>query len=254
MPSAKVALILAAGNGSRLASASHGGPKPLVELNGKPLIEHVMLGARAAGIRRFEVVVGYRANDIRMWAEARRLDGVQIRLVENQDWQKKDNGSSVLKARNLIHEPFLLLMADHVFEPANAAALVRESLVEDGAILAVDHKLRDIFDLDDATKVLLSGRHVAEIGKNLEHYDAADTGMFLCSPNVFRWLELATKNENCSLSDGMRLMARNRRLRAFDIGDGLWQDVDTPGALANAELMFAEPPTSHGALPEFAFV
>ena len=35
---------------------------------------------------------------------------------------------------------------------------------------------------------------------------------------------------NCSLSDGMQRMASQRKLRAFDIGDALWQDIDTPEA------------------------
>jgi len=42
------------------------------------------------------------------------------------------------------------------------------------------------------------------------------------------------KNGNCSLSDGMRLMAMNGAFRAFDIGEGYWQDVDTPEAFEYA--------------------
>ena len=60
MQSAKLALILAAGNGSRIAARSGEGPKPLVYLNGRPLLEHVMTNAREAGIEGFVIVVGYR--------------------------------------------------------------------------------------------------------------------------------------------------------------------------------------------------
>jgi NDP-sugar pyrophosphorylase family protein len=60
MTNAKLALILAAGNGSRLASCSGELPKPLVQLHGKPLLEHVISGAREAGIERFVIVLGYR--------------------------------------------------------------------------------------------------------------------------------------------------------------------------------------------------
>ena len=45
------------------------------------------------------------------------------------------------------------------------------------------------------------------IGKEIEVYDAIDTGMFLCSPTVFDDLERASKDGNCSLSDGMRRLA-----------------------------------------------
>jgi 1L-myo-inositol 1-phosphate cytidylyltransferase len=239
MSSTNLGLILAAGNGRRIANVSGELPKPLVELHGKPLIEHVLLGAQQAGIERFVVVLGYRATAIRRWFAWRRLEGLQITFVQNDEYGK-ENGVSVLKAGHAIHEPFLLLMADHVFEPKTAAALLRHPIIEDGAILAVDHKLDSIFDLDDATKVASNGGYVTDIGKNIRTYDAVDTGMFVCTPAIFRCLELAKQSGNYSLSQGMRLMTDNHRLGAFDIGDGLWQDVDTPEALAHAEMNFPQ--------------
>ncbi len=235
-----LALILAAGNGSRLVTVSGGKPKPLVDFHGRPLIEHILLGAREAGIERFVVVAGFRAEAIRSWLAHHHYYGAQIEVVENPDYKTKANGVSVLQARSAIAEPFMLLMADHIFERETAAALVRQRLEPDGAILAVDSKLECIFDMDDATKVLRSQQYILEIGKQLPRYDAIDTGMFLCSPAVFSALELATFNGDCSLSDGMRLMAEAGKLRAFDIGEASWQDVDTPEALAHAEHMFAE--------------
>jgi NDP-sugar pyrophosphorylase family protein len=62
--------------------------------------------------------------------------------------------------------------------------------------------------------------------------------MFLCSPSIFDVLESAKTEGNCSLSDGMRMLGRAGRLRAFDIGDAAWQDVDTPEALIYAESIY----------------
>jgi NDP-sugar pyrophosphorylase family protein len=58
--------------------------------------------------------------------------------------------------------------------------------------------------------------------------------MFLCSPALFDDLEQASKDGNCSLSDGMRRLAARRLLRALDIGNAFWHDLDTPEALAHA--------------------
>jgi NDP-sugar pyrophosphorylase family protein len=66
-------LILAAGNGSRIAQMSGGVPKPLVPLRGIPLLEHVMTSCQEAGITRFVIVVGYRANLIRRDEAKRKL-------------------------------------------------------------------------------------------------------------------------------------------------------------------------------------
>jgi len=241
MPTTNTALILAAGNGSRLRTVAGSLPKPLVAVNGKPLLEHVLLEARDAGIERFVIVVGYCGDAIRSWVAERRFRGLQIDFVENLDYNKA-NGVSVLKARHLLTKPFLLLMADHIFESETAAALLRQRVENDGTILAVDRKLDCIFDMDDATKVRCIADYIIDIGKQITRYDAVDTGMFICTSALFSALDKATVDGNCSLSDGMRILAANRKLRAFDIGDAVWQDVDTPEALAYGSDIFAEPP------------
>jgi choline kinase len=229
-------LILAAGNGTRIRAVSGGLPKPLVDFRGKPILEHVIRRAHQAGIDRFVIVVGYRSDLIRNWLEGRSL-GVSVTFMENPDYHKA-NGISALKARNEIQDNFLLLMADHIFEPETARALLQRPLASDEVILAVDPNIDRIFDLDDATKVRRDGERIVDIGKDIAHYDALDTGMFLCSPALFDRLESATKDGNCSLSDGMRQLAREQRLRALEIGEGQWQDLDTPEALAHAEGVF----------------
>jgi choline kinase len=237
MQHAKLALILAAGNGSRIAARSGEGPKPLVTLNGKPLLEHVMSNARDAGIERFVIVVGYRGQAIREWYGNHPLPGVQVTWIENPDF-RKDNGISVLCAKKVIHENFLLLMADHIFESETARAVLRQPVGKDEVILAVDRNIGNIFDLDDATKVRLEQNRIVEIGKGLRTYNALDTGMFLCSSALFGWLERAAANGSCSLSDGVRLMAAEGKFRGFDIGDAHWQDVDTPAALDYVQQVF----------------
>ena len=240
MSNTKIALILAAGNGSRLAARSGEVPKPLVQLHGKPLLQHVMSGGHEAGIERFVIVLGYRGHMIQQWYESHPIEGVDVTWVENPDYHK-NNGISALRAKPVIHEPFLLMMSDHIFDPATARALLRHPLRKEEVILAVDRNIDRVFDIDDATKVRLDGDRIIDIGKTLHRYDALDTGMFHCDPVLFSWLEEAMKNGNCSLSDGMRLMAENGTFKAFDIGDGQLQDVDTPAALEFALESFPTP-------------
>jgi len=229
-------LILAAGNGTRLRPVSGALPKPLVDFRGKPILEQVILRAHQAGIDKFVIVVGYRSDLIRSWFDGRSL-GVSVTFVENPDYHKS-NGISALKARNELHDNFLLLMADHIFETETARVLLKERLGPGEVILAVDPNIDRIFDLADATKVRRHGDRIVDIGKEIAEYDALDTGMFLCSPVLFDKLESATRDGNCSLSDGMRQLARERNLRALEIGEANWQDVDTPEALAHAEGVF----------------
>ncbi|HTS05392.1 MAG TPA: NTP transferase domain-containing protein [Candidatus Eisenbacteria bacterium] len=237
MTTVKECLILAAGNGSRIASLSGKAPKPLVPLLGAPLLEHILLSSHAAGIEKFVIVVGHRADAIRRWLADQCFCDIEVTLVENPDYHKA-NGVSALAARHVLRNPFLMLMADHIFEPKTARALLRQPLAADEVILGVDYNVDRIFDLDDATKVSLEGTDIVDIGKDLVRYDALDTGMFLCTPALFERLESAQKNGNCSLSDGMRKLAGERKFKSFDIGDGHWQDVDTPEAFAYTESIF----------------
>ena len=237
----KQCLILAAGNGTRMRPLSAGLPKPLVQFRGRPILEHVILRAREAGVEEFVIVLGYRADLIRHWLESQWSWRASFTFVENPDYHKH-NGISALKARSALHGNFLLLMADHLFEPATASRLLQQRLAPREVILAVDPKIDRIFDIDDATKVRRAGDSIVDIGKEIAEYDALDTGMFLCSPALFDDLKSASKHGNCSLSDGMRRLARDGRLRAMEIGDAQWHDVDTPEALAYAgadSLMYA---------------
>jgi|SRR6516164_2323880 choline kinase len=237
MAAVKECLILAAGNGSRIASLSGSAPKPLVPLFGAPLLEHIVLSSQAAGIEKFVIVVGYRADAIRRWFAERPLGDTSVTLVENAEYHKA-NGVSALAARGLLKNPFLLLMADHIFEPKTAKVLLQKTLGDDEVILGVDYNIDRIFDLEDATKVKVQGEDILDIGKDLGQYNALDTGMFLCGGSLFERLESAKQNGNCSLSDGMRRVCQERKLKAFDVGDGRWQDVDTPEAFAYTESIF----------------
>src|SRR5436305_14086946 len=104
--------------------------------------------------------------------------------------------------------------------------------------VAVDGKLDSIFDLEDAMKVQTRGNRITDIGKNLRDYNAIDIGLFVCPLEIFDYLERVKSRSgtnDCSLADGVRLMAGDDKVRAIDIGDGWWQDVDTPSMLRHAE-------------------
>jgi len=238
MLTSNVAVILAAGLGTRLSIISGFLPKPLVTFEGIPLLEHVMSRAKQAGIERFVIVTGHQGHMVRRWFARSPLRRTPVTWVENPEYHKK-NGISLLQARSAVNGPFLLLMSDHIFEPDTAASLLQQPLPQNEAILAVDRKLDSIFDMDDATKVVCMGGYVRLIGKDLTRYDAVDTGMFLCTPAVFEALDAVKKDGNCSLSDGMQDMASNRKLRAYDIEDAIWQDIDTPEMLDFAQVQLS---------------
>lgn len=230
------AVILMAGEGSRLRGADKIFLKPFVPLLGRPLISYALNTLLRAGIETLNFVVGYESE--RMITQVRPLipSGASASFIENRDWQKQ-NGISLLAAADHVAKPFLLTMSDHLFDDAIVDRLL-DSFTPDFLNIAVDRKLDSIFDLEDAMKVQTRGNQVTDIGKELRHYDAIDTGLFVCPLEIFDYLERAKSRslqKDCSLADGVRLMAGDDMVRAIAIGDGWWQDVDTPEMLWQAE-------------------
>src|ERR1700739_2846560 len=123
MLTGNVAVILAAGLGTRLSVISGFLPKPLVTFEGIPLLEHVMSRAKQAGIERFVIVTGHQGHLVRRWFARSPLPHTPVTWVENPEYHKK-NGISLLQARSAVNGPFLLLMSDHIFEPDTAASLL----------------------------------------------------------------------------------------------------------------------------------
>ena len=56
------AVLLAAGRGTRMRELTNELPKPMIEVRGKPILQHIVEGLRDAGVTHFLIVVGYRAD------------------------------------------------------------------------------------------------------------------------------------------------------------------------------------------------
>jgi 1L-myo-inositol 1-phosphate cytidylyltransferase len=231
------AVILMAGAGSRLGAPGGAIAKPLVEIGGRPLLSYTLEALEAVGVTTLHVVTGGHGERLAGLVAPLVPETIRFNAIRNEEWQKQ-NGVSVLCAEPHVEAPFILTMGDHLFEPALVETLLARGDRE-VVNLAVDRKIESIFDLDDATKVATDGDHIVDIGKQLQEFDAIDTGVFFCSREIFKYLRRAQVNGDCSLSDGMLLLARDRKARAVDIGDSWWQDVDTPGMLQQAEMMSA---------------
>jgi choline kinase len=162
---------------------------------------------------------------------------VPLQFVVNERYDLK-NGLSVLAAAEFVGDSFLLTMSDHVFGDEVMRRAGGHTPPENGASLVVDYRLDTIFDMDDATKVKERNGLIVEIGKDLHDFDCVDTGLFICTPALMTALRQAVDTSgDVSLSQGVEHLARAGRMSVVDIGDGFWQDIDTPAMLEHAERM-----------------
>lgn len=237
-------LIIAAGRGSRLNALADS--KPLIPVAGVPLIEHIVRRAVTAGATEFVVATGYRSADVAKFLDrlGRAID-VPIVTVENTQWERP-NGLSVLAAAERLNDEFLLLMADHLFDPAIVRALIEGARPDARLTLAVDYRVdHPLIDLDDATKVAIGAEgRIQAIGKALSAYQAIDAGAFRTGSDLLAAIRQSlAEGRQGSLSEGVQVLADQGRAFTIDIGDTWWIDVDDPRAfhLADQHLREASP-------------
>lgn len=234
-PTPLVAVILAAGRGERLQGVVGGGSKPLTPLLGITLLERALLACQAAGVTDCYIVVGYQRKRLESYLTARsQRYRMRLHTVPNPHWEL-GNGTSALSVAPYLQSSFLLLMCDHVFDATILTSLITASPNPEASLLAVDLRIDQIFDLDDATKVQLDDGRITAIGKELQQYNAIDTGLFYCQPTLFKALELANIAGDASLSGGIRQLIKAGTMQALPIGDRFWMDIDTAACLVEAE-------------------
>jgi len=228
-------MIIAAGRGSRVKDICDS--KPLLKLNGIPLIEHVILSVMETGITEFYIVTGFRGDKIKK----RLIDfsgkhPVFIKFINNSQWER-GNGLSVYSADKIINDQFILLMSDHIFDPDILKKLILDGIKDDEIKLAVDKKIVDnsFVDLDDVTKVYEEDGKIVNIGKSLNRYNCFDTGIFFCSPIIFDALKDSISDGDESLSGGIRDLAFKNKALIFDIGDKFWIDIDDENSFSKAK-------------------
>jgi choline kinase len=242
MPSVQHAIILAAGNGDRFKGAV-AESKLVQQVLGVPLIIRTLDTAVRAGISRANIVLGYRADQLRELILREKPAGLTVRFHVNDRWHE-ENGLSVLAAREGSADGrFALLMGDHLFESDTLRCLLAAEARHDETILGIDRRPAPREVAEEATRVRVDrdGR-VLEIGKMIEPYHALDTGLFVSAPALFAALDESCAAGDTTLSGGIRRLAARGLVRGVDIGDRVWCDIDTLADLESAEGLLREQP------------
>jgi len=230
-------VILAAGDGTRLAPLTLHSPKPLVRALGRPLLDYTLEAFVAAGIRDLILVVGYKEECIRRWVADGRRYNARVTYVSNSDYEL-ENATSLYASRHAIAvDSFVLAMADHMISPEILRTLLACDTRKD--TLCVDYHACFMPQLDDATRAYVDAHgYIHCLGKDLVRWNAVDTGVFLFTPAIFDAVEAvrASGNSNPNISQSATwLIEHGDGLRACDVSGMWWTDVDTLEDLRDVE-------------------
>lgn len=159
----RTAILLAAGRGTRLAAAVGGeGPKTLVPIQGRTLLERHTAALAAVGVEHIVLVVGHAAARVRTAAEglAPRY-GVRFSFVENPDYAQTNTVVSQYLARAHLADGCFCLNGDVLF----GEGVLRRLLDADApAALAIDVKRCG----DEEVKAVVCGDRVIRLGKRID--------------------------------------------------------------------------------------
>ena len=110
------AVILAAGRGTRMRDLTQEIPKPMLKVQDKPILQHIMEGLMAAGIRKFCIVTGFRADVVEGYFQDGKKFGCEVSYVRQvvQD----GTGKAPEMARDFVgNDAFLLTYGDILVKP-----------------------------------------------------------------------------------------------------------------------------------------
>ena len=227
------AVLLAAGRGTRMRELTAELPKPMIAVRGKPVLQHILDGLRAAGIQRFLIVVGYRADVVRQHFGDGAGHGIEIQYATQVT--QDGTGRVVELAKDFAAEaPFILSYGDILVDPANYLTLSQ---------------------LDDSTEAILTIKKNEDVSKGgavfiNEAFELTDlrekpkpdeptspwynAGLYVFRPSIFEFtarLEKSPRGEY-ELTDAIRELAHSgKKVKALEL-TGDWADVRDPEILA----------------------
>ncbi|HME87770.1 MAG TPA: sugar phosphate nucleotidyltransferase [Chthoniobacterales bacterium] len=227
------AVILAAGRGTRMREMTAELPKPMLEVRGKPVLQYIVEGLRNAGVQKFLIIVGYRADAVQNFFG----DGSRYKIDIEYAMQVTQDGTGrvVELARDFVsYPPFVLAYGDILVDPGNYKRIV--DLADDvEAIVSVTRGE----DVSKGGAVFLNEQmELVDLREKSKPGEATspwyNAGLYAFRPSIFDFtakLKPSPRGEY-ELTDAIRELAQSgNKVKALEL-TGEWADVRDPEVLA----------------------
>ncbi len=239
------AVILAAGEGIRMRPLTYTRPKVMLPIANKPIVEHLLVEAKAAGITEFILVVGYHADTVRDYFGNGEKWGVSIQYAT----QRKQLGTAdaLCRVEGLVGHKFILLNGDVLIEEKD----MRKLLARDDVALSVT----EVDDTANLGLLEIRGDKVVRIHEKVTTppSNLANAGMYLLTTEIFGAITRTEKSPRgeYEITDSLQLLIDE----GFDISYekiDRWLDMSYPWDLlgANESLLQRIEPQNLGVVGE----
>ncbi len=225
------AVLLAAGKGTRMQRLTAFRPKPMLELCGKPMLEHIIVALRDSGIEEFVLITGYLAEVVESYFQDGKRWGVRIGYVRQP--VQNGTGAAFRLAREHVGErPFVAGFGDIIVSLNNYSRLIRSFLQLSCEALISLNWVEDPYQgasvYLDETDAVIDIIEKPPKGSSASHWNNA--GLMIFDPLLFAYtakLKPSPRGEY-ELTGAIKAMVSDKhRVRGFKL-DGFWSDVGRP--------------------------
>ena len=222
--SVQTAVVLAAGEGTRLQPLTRDRPKPMLPAANRPILEHVLDALLEAGVERIVLVVGHRRERVQEHFGPSYRD-VSLEYVVQE--KQLGSGHALLAAREAVEESVLVVNGDRVIDAGSVADV--GSAFEDESTAAA----MAVLERPDASQygaVTLQDRDIADIVEkpDTDDYRLINGGIYAFEPTIFDAIEETPREAGeLGLTDTINRLLSEERVRGVQTG-GLWVDATYP--------------------------
>lgn len=234
------AMVLAAGQGTRLRPTTDSTPKALVPVAGRPMIEYALLLLRHYGIKDIIINLHHFGEQI----ESRLGDGMALGLKISYSRERDllDTGGGLLHAKAFLQDGAFIVINTDALVDLNLAALVDFHVRRNAMatlVLRADERADEYgsMDIDPSGRICRFLDSKSPTEPDGEICKLMFTGVQVLDPKVFNYMEGpgAPRKFSTTKHTYPRMLISGERLFGFRF-DGFWQDLGTPGRIQEAEL------------------
>jgi len=221
----ETALILAGGKGSQMKSLTDKLPKPLLAIQGKPILEHQIELLQACGIKEVYIVIGYLAEKIKQHFGDGGRFGVRATYIE-QDGKEIGTGHALYLARNFLSNKRFVMLYGDILAEINLRDCAQYHVTSNAlaTVALTSMKYPSFYGV-----AKLRGEKVVEFTEKPKERDelsrVVSAGIFCFEPEIFS--RLSSQKTLALEKDVFPKLAKEGKLTGY-LFEGKWFDIGTP--------------------------
>ncbi len=227
------ALILAAGDGTRLFPLTKDKPKVMIKIYGIPILERSLHVLKNVGVKRVVIVIGYKGEVIKRYF-GDKWGGIEI-IYKETDWHEDGILKSAIKAKDAFKNRFIFLCGDTIPEEKS----LKLALEKKGDIVISVRNLKE----DSVVAELLESGIVRNIGmrKDMKKFNVTVAGISVNEPVFFDAVEDCINNKKFDRPDALQWMIkRGYKVNSFNISNDILLEIDSFNDLRAAKKVIFE--------------